>query len=120
MLGSLCVTSSLALGGSDPTSRFHLRTLSIAGPLVIMGPILDMVVISHDVEGASCGESRWCINSCLLPLFIALATARRFASSVVTPWGYKASGRSYAQFISSRTISHRLHDSFPTAEKKER
>jgi hypothetical protein len=75
MMGTLCVASSLTLGGSDPTSGFHRRTLSIAGPLVIMGPILDMVVISRDVEGALCEESRWCINSCLLPLFIAPARA---------------------------------------------
>jgi hypothetical protein len=37
----LCVASSLALfalGGSDPTSGFHLRTLRVAGPSAIMGP----------------------------------------------------------------------------------
>jgi hypothetical protein len=34
--------------------------------------------------------------------------------------GYKVDGRSYAQATSSRTISHRLPTSFPTAEMKER
>jgi hypothetical protein len=56
MLATLCVALSLALfalGGSDPTGGFCLRTLSVAGPSIIVGPILDMVVISRDVEGAS-------------------------------------------------------------------
>jgi hypothetical protein len=31
--------------------------------------------------------------------FTAPIVAHRFASSVVTPWGYKAGGRSYATYI---------------------
>jgi hypothetical protein len=59
MLATLCVASSftlVALGGSVPTGGFHLGTLSVAGPSTIMGPILDTVVVSHDVEGTSCEE----------------------------------------------------------------
>jgi hypothetical protein len=55
MLATLCVASSLtlfALGGSDPTGGFHLGTLRVAGPSAIMGPILDTIVVYHNVEGA--------------------------------------------------------------------
>jgi hypothetical protein len=41
-----------SLGGSDPTGSFHLATLSVGSPWAIEGPIMDMVAISHDVEGA--------------------------------------------------------------------
>jgi hypothetical protein len=85
-----------------------------------MGPILDIVATSYDVEGALYGESEWHVNSFLLHLFTSLAKRHRFASSVVTPWGYKAGGCSYAQPMFSHTISHYLLTSFPTAEKKER
>jgi hypothetical protein len=57
MLITLYVTSSLplfSLGDSDPTGIFHLRTLSVVGPSAIMEPILEMVAVSHDVEGVSC------------------------------------------------------------------
>jgi hypothetical protein len=49
---TLCVTLSLALfalGGSDPTGEFFLRTLSLAGPSIIMGPVWDTIVVSHAV-----------------------------------------------------------------------
>jgi hypothetical protein len=52
LLATLCVVLSLALfalGGADPTSKFCLRTLSIAGPSIIMGPIWDTLVVSHAV-----------------------------------------------------------------------
>jgi hypothetical protein len=117
MLATLCVTSSLALvalGGPDPTGGFHLGTLSVACPSAIVEPILNTVVISHDVEGVSCEDVGWCINSCLLRLFTVPAGAHRFASLIVTPWGYKAGDRSCAQPTSPRTISHRLPTSFPT------
>jgi hypothetical protein len=71
MLATLCVTSSLtlvALGGSDPSVGFCLETLSFTSPLAIMGHVLDMVVISCDVEGTSCEELGCCVNSCLLCL----------------------------------------------------
>jgi hypothetical protein len=51
LLATLCVTSSLtlvALSGSDLTGGY---------PTAVMGPILDTVVISCDVEGASYKES---------------------------------------------------------------
>jgi hypothetical protein len=57
------------------------------------GPILDMVVVSYYVEGASCEELGWCLNSCLLHPFTVPVRAYRFASSVVTPQDYKAGGR---------------------------
>jgi hypothetical protein len=107
MLATHYVISSLtlfALGCSYLTSGFCLGTLSVASPSAIVGPILDTTVISHDVEGASCEELVWCINSCLLHLFTAPARARCFASLVVTPRGYKAGSRPYVQ---------------PMAEKKE-
>jgi hypothetical protein len=60
LLAALCVTSSLSLvtpGGSDLTGGFCLQPLALADPSAIMGPILDMVVVSCDVEGASCEGS---------------------------------------------------------------
>jgi hypothetical protein len=72
-----------------------------------VGSILDMAAVSCDVEGASCEESF------LLCLFTVPVEPNHFLSSVATPRGYKADGR-------SRTISHRLPASFPMAGKKER
>jgi hypothetical protein len=66
-----CVASSLTLftqGCADLTGGFCLRTLSYFNPMIIMGPILDMVVVSHDVVGASCEELGWCVNTSLLCL----------------------------------------------------
>jgi hypothetical protein len=88
MLATLCVATSLALvdlGGSDPSSRFHLGILSIYSPSTIVGPVLDTVAVYHNVKGASCEELGWRVNPCLLDLFTVPARARRFASSVVTP-----------------------------------
>jgi hypothetical protein len=98
LLITLCVTSSLslfALGGSDLTGGICLRTLSCCRPTVIMGPVLDTVAISRDVEGASFKEFGWCVNLCLLCPFTMFVRVRRFASSVVTPRGYKAGGHPY-------------------------
>jgi hypothetical protein len=81
---------------------------------------LDTIAVSLDVEGASCEELGWRVNSCLLRLFTMLARPRCFASSVVTPQGYKDGGRPCVQPTSSRTTSHHLLASFPTAKKKER
>jgi hypothetical protein len=82
MRATLCVISSIALvalGGSDLTGGLCLGTLSVAGLSTIVGSILDMVVVSWDVEGTSCKELGWHINSCLLCLFTALARAHCFA-----------------------------------------
>jgi hypothetical protein len=123
MMATLCVASSLALValyGSDLTGGFCLRTQSVAGPSTIMGPILDTVDVSRDVEGVSCEELAWLVNSFLLRLFTALARSCRFASSVVTPQACNASSRSCVQPMSSRTISHHVPTSLPTAKRKER
>jgi hypothetical protein len=77
-------------------------------PLGNCGAILGTVVVSRDIEGTSYEELGWHINLCLLRLFIAPARAHRFASLVVTPRGYKAGGRPYAQPTSYRMISHHL------------
>jgi hypothetical protein len=42
---------------TDPAGRFCLRTLRFGRPTTIMEVILDMVAISCDVEGMTCGES---------------------------------------------------------------
>jgi hypothetical protein len=93
LLGTLCVTSSLALGGADPTGGFCLRTLSCCRPTAIVGPILDTVIVSHCVAGASCVELGWRVNMCLLRPFTASIRVHRFVSSIVTLWGYKAGSR---------------------------
>jgi hypothetical protein len=61
-----------------------------------MGPILDTVVVSHDVAGTSCEELGWRANMCLLYPFNAHVRAGRFASLVATPWGYEVRDRSCA------------------------
>jgi hypothetical protein len=56
LLATLCVTSSralVALGSSSLIGGFWLRILSFADPTTIVGPILDTVAVSRDVEGAS-------------------------------------------------------------------
>jgi hypothetical protein len=56
---TLCVALSLtlfALGGTDPASEFYLRTVSFSRHMTIVGPVLDMVVVSLDVEGVRCKE----------------------------------------------------------------
>jgi hypothetical protein len=85
-----------------------------------MGPVLETVATSRDVEGTSYEESGWRANSFLLRLFKVPGRPSCFASSVVTPRGYKASDRSSAQPMTSCTISHRIPTSFPMAEKKEK
>jgi hypothetical protein len=58
-----------------------------------MGPILDMIIVSCGVAGVSY-EELWChVNICLLHPFIVSVRAHHFASSVVTPQGYKAGSR---------------------------
>jgi hypothetical protein len=52
-----------------------------------MGPTLDVVVISHDVECVSYEES----GDAYAPFYCA--------SSVITPWGYKAGDHSCATYI---------------------
>jgi hypothetical protein len=87
--GHFFVASSLTLvaqGGSDLISGFHLGTLSVAGPSAIVGLVLYTVAVSRDVEGVSCEDLGWCVNSCLLHIFTAPATVCHFASSVVKPW----------------------------------
>jgi hypothetical protein len=67
LLATLYVTLSLgliALGGSDLTGGFCLITLSCCRPTAIMGPILDTVDISYDVEDGSCEELGLHVNSC--------------------------------------------------------
>jgi hypothetical protein len=59
----------VALGGSDSTGGFRLRTPSIAGSSAIVGPILDIVVISYDLEGTSCEELECHVSSCSLRPF---------------------------------------------------
>jgi hypothetical protein len=123
MRATLCVISSIALvalSGSDLTGGLRLGTLSVAGLSTIMGSILDMVAVSWDVEGTSCKELGWHINSCLLCLFTALARSRHFASLVFIPRGYKADGHPYTQPTSSRMISHCIPTSFPTWLKRKR
>jgi hypothetical protein len=53
-------------------------------------------------------------------IIFTVSEPSRFASSVVTLLGYKASMVASAQPTSSHTISHHSSVSFPTAEKKEK
>jgi hypothetical protein len=60
--------------------------------MTIMGPILDMIVVSCAVVGTSCEELGRRVNMGLLRCFTAPIRAHHFASSIVTPSGYKADG----------------------------
>jgi hypothetical protein len=82
-----------AQGGAELTGGFCLKTLSYCGPTSIMGPILNTVVVSHDVAGVSCEELGWHVNMCLLHPFTMPVMACHFTSSVVTPRGHKVGNR---------------------------
>jgi hypothetical protein len=93
LLATLCVALSLTMftrGDVDPVSGFCLLILSYGRPTTIMGPVLDIVAVSHDVAGALHEESRWHVNMYLMHAFIAPVGACRFASLVVIAQYYKA------------------------------
>jgi hypothetical protein len=74
LLATLFVTLSLALFAlcdTDLTGGFCLRTLSFGEPMIIVGPVLDMVVVSRAVVGTSCEELGWCVIMGLLHPFTA-------------------------------------------------
>jgi hypothetical protein len=92
LLATLCVASSLALvalGGSGPSSEFHLQTLSFGRPLDSQGACWGYdyhIPCYHswcDVRGV--GEA--CKLSFSGPL-LCLRGPSRFPSLVVTPQGY--------------------------------
>jgi hypothetical protein len=61
-----------------------------------VGPVLDMVAVSCDLEGALSEELGWRIKLVFTTPFYSTCRAQPFASSIVTPWVYIAGGRSYA------------------------
>jgi hypothetical protein len=63
---------------------------------------------------------RWHVKPFLLRLFTVPGEPSRFASSIVTPWGYKPSLVAPAQHTSSCMTSQHFTTSFTTAEKKEK
>jgi hypothetical protein len=89
LLATPCVALSLALGGSDPSSVFHLRTLSFGRPLNHPGARLgyDFHIpcyhSKHDVQGV--GEV--CDLSLPSPL-LRLRGPNLIFLLVVTLWGY--------------------------------
>jgi hypothetical protein len=90
LVATLCVALFLALfalGGSDPTSRVCLRTLSFAGPSTIMGPVWDTVVVPRGIVAGTKCEA--CILGLHYPL-LPIVRAEPLTSSVVTLWGYKS------------------------------
>jgi hypothetical protein len=99
------------------TGGFCLGTLSSSRPMAIEGPILDTVVITYAIiVGASCEELGRCVNVGLLHL----VRVHRFASLVVTPWGYKSRRSPYWTPTSSHTNFYCLLASFLVLEKGER
>jgi hypothetical protein len=59
--------------------------------MVIVGPILDMVSISYDVESVSFEECDARKLMFTVPFYCARG-AQLLCPSVATPWGYKAGG----------------------------
>jgi hypothetical protein len=59
LLATLCVTSSLALGGSNPSSGFHLQTLSFSRlPKPSRGPLGTQLLYPLLLQLARCTRSR--------------------------------------------------------------
>jgi hypothetical protein len=59
-----------ALGGAESTGVFCLRTLSFSRPTTIVGPILDMVAVSHcDTPSVTIATT---VQSIVLHLLIAV------------------------------------------------
>jgi hypothetical protein len=57
LLATLCVASSLTLGGSDLSTEFRLRTLRFSRqPLAIEGPVGDTTSISLAVAACTMSE----------------------------------------------------------------
>jgi hypothetical protein len=81
--------SVLALKLGVTTGGFYLRTQSYHRTTVIMGPILDMVIVSRAIVGMLCEEKGRHVNLGLLPPFTLPVRADRFTSSVVTPRAIK-------------------------------
>jgi hypothetical protein len=50
------------MGNANLAGGFYLRTLSSSRPTSIVGPILDMVVVSYAIEGSICEESGRRVN----------------------------------------------------------
>jgi hypothetical protein len=73
-----------------------------------MGPILDTVVISHDV-GGMLYEDSGDAYSFLLCLYTAPVETRHFATLVTTPQGYKASSHSCTTYIFSHDLPPSPH-----------
>jgi hypothetical protein len=84
-----------------------------------MGPILDKVIVSHDVEGASYEES-----GDTLAHFYYAYLLRIWSQATLPPWllhhGAIKLVVAPTQPTSSHMISHRLPTSFPMTEKKKR
>jgi hypothetical protein len=107
LLATLCVTLShtlFALSGADLAGGFCLRTLSYSRSTVIVGPILDMVDVSHFVMGTLCKELGRRVNMGLLHLVRA------------QPWGYKAGNCPCAHL---HPLTQTPIASFPAPENRE-
>jgi hypothetical protein len=87
--------------------------------MTIVGPILDMVVISHVVVvGKMCEEFGRHIHMGLLHLLLCLVRAHHFAYSIVTLWGYKSKQPPLCTFTSSHTNTFCLLASLLAPEKE--
>jgi hypothetical protein len=82
-----------------------------------VGPILDTVVVSHAVVGASCEESERRVNMGLLHPFTVRVRTYYFSSSVVRPQGYKVGGHPCPHLC---PLAQTPIASFPASEKRER
>jgi hypothetical protein len=92
LLATPCFTLSLALvalGGSDPTGKFCLGTLSIGRPHGNHGAHFGYGCCILWCRGRSYEELVWYINLCLLHYFTTSAKAHRFASSIAKWQGIK-------------------------------
>jgi hypothetical protein len=119
LLAILCVVSSLALialVGSDPTRR-----VSPSNPELWQTPLqswgLYWIRLPYPVMHRVC-----CMWSQVTRkiIFTMPTKSNCYASSAVTPRGYKVGVVTHAQPTSSRTISSHSSASFPMTEKKRR
>jgi hypothetical protein len=107
LVATPCVASSLALGSSDLSGGFCIRTLSIGRPTVIVLPILDMVSVSLDEEGMICEE--WGSVKAYNALHRVLQGPGASPPQLLIPWGLDDT----RMYLHTPTSSHTSTIIFP-------
>jgi hypothetical protein len=114
------IPRSSCFGQFWPTMGFTFEPWALADLTTIVEPTSNTVAVFLWHIGCIIWGVGWCVKSFLLHLFTTSAEPRRFASSAVTPWGYKASLVTPRLPTSSQMISLYSSTSFPKANKRKK